>query len=938
MILSEDNTLNPDQVKAILESSAEHVPAMNGIVPHEEYGYGRLDVANALQYTKRHLRFVNSIEGTENYGALVIDQCTQNAVPVPSGTSYGFPVGGTVHTVRTDELPFIPNWRNTGMSEKFIYWDFTPKEYSLLHPFQSQPSTPGDQIALFQQTYPATIGIHLIDKPSVSDGMFEFRDPWRYYIDGNGCWQQSDVFLQYQGNLDIRNSTINDYGGIFLGQLTNHPPDPYYSVSTDAIQPIPPNGGYYPWYFMEWSGQGAYIEQPASSNTPIRFDAANAVVSANFKAHLISNIASSTSEPVSALSPNSQRKVDMATEQYTITYPNGLYQAVYVSAGDVWFVQSSDGGVNWTPEKRVSAGIGAADHPSIAAGRNGAYIAYIESGISNDRSVKLKRFTDQGNFSEIAISYPFADPDAAPVLELQEDGIENIVFLVWEGLTQKLEYAAFHFDAQQARDAIQNSGTTAKAVRPSMARSGIDYYLCWREDAIVKFTEVFIWLNGNTLNLNFSMPLVDISNFWHQAIQAPSVTLASDLHPAVAWTSYNPSYGRFISFRERLWPDNWGTFATMITGLPNHDFWAPSVAGLTDQVPQEGLRIAHNHTEYIDPLIAIHPITVQRLTGGFWSPCYVGIESLHPTITKFATGSSLRILCPDQAPPGITSGLWYMHTTADCLPAKRKNTTFECAREIALLADTSRATMRLSELEFVDGASSIILDWETGFDTLVVGAGKPVHQYLRSTTFNPTNGSHLKYRVAVERTGSYVFSDSLRLRFQIVDAGSGQVLSTTGNVHPKSLPKGKGDVTYNVGLNSLGGSTIYLRVFLEGMDTTLGLRAIDYYVAPGGSFPKAGDSDREQIQASATEYVLSQNYPNPFAASTEIGYTLRHSGLVRLTVTDLLGRVVAVLVDGERPAGSHTATFEGAGLPAGIYFYRLEIDGKVLTKRMNLQR
>ena len=196
----------------------------------------------------------------------------------------------------------------------------------------------------------------------------------------------------------------------------------------------------------------------------------------------------------------------------------------------------------------------------------------------------------------------------------------------------------------------------------------------------------------------------------------------------------------------------------------------------------------------------------------------------------------------------------------------------------------------------------------------------------------------MKYRVAVERTGTYQFADSLRLRFQVVEAGSGQVLATTGNVHPKSLAKGRGDALYNVSMNAVAGRTVYFRTYLEGMDTTLALRAIDYYVAPGGAFPKAGAPEREQFVSTPEACMMSQNYPNPFTAFTEIGYTLGQAGLVRLTVTDLLGRVVAVLVDGERPAGSHKATFEGAGLPAGIYFYRLEIDGKMMTRRMSLRR
>jgi hypothetical protein len=83
-------------------------------------------------------------------------------------------------------------------------------------------------------------------------------------------------------------------------------------------------------------------------------------------------------------------------------------------------------------------------------------------------------------------------------------------------------------------------------------------------------------------------------------------------------------------------------------------------------------------------------------------------------------------------------------------------------------------------------------------------------------------------------------------------------------------------------------------------------------------------------------FDLAQNYPNPFNPSTRIRYTLKNTGNVRLSVYDLLGREVAVLVIGVRTAGSHEVTFSGAGLGSGIYFYRLQSADQVITKKMAL--
>jgi hypothetical protein len=93
---------------------------------------------------------------------------------------------------------------------------------------------------------------------------------------------------------------------------------------------------------------------------------------------------------------------------------------------------------------------------------------------------------------------------------------------------------------------------------------------------------------------------------------------------------------------------------------------------------------------------------------------------------------------------------------------------------------------------------------------------------------------------------------------------------------------------------------------------------------------------KQQSPSVISNYELAQNYPNPFNPSTEISFTLVKSEKVKLAVYNLLGKEVAVIVNGMRNAGSQTVTFDAKNLSSGVYFYKLETGSTVLAKKMLL--
>jgi len=85
-------------------------------------------------------------------------------------------------------------------------------------------------------------------------------------------------------------------------------------------------------------------------------------------------------------------------------------------------------------------------------------------------------------------------------------------------------------------------------------------------------------------------------------------------------------------------------------------------------------------------------------------------------------------------------------------------------------------------------------------------------------------------------------------------------------------------------------------------------------------------------------YFLSQNYPNPFNPSTTIEYSISSNANVKIVVFDLLGRQVKIIVDEIKSIGRYKIKFDASDLPSGVYFYRLQANEFLQTKKFVLLR
>jgi len=90
---------------------------------------------------------------------------------------------------------------------------------------------------------------------------------------------------------------------------------------------------------------------------------------------------------------------------------------------------------------------------------------------------------------------------------------------------------------------------------------------------------------------------------------------------------------------------------------------------------------------------------------------------------------------------------------------------------------------------------------------------------------------------------------------------------------------------------------------------------------------------REQAQGLPRQFVLHQNFPNPFNLQTSICFQLPVAGNVKLEVYDLTGRLIRTLINDYLPAGDYTCTMDAQDIGSGIYFYRLLTKDFVSVKK-----
>ena len=120
---------------------------------------------------------------------------------------------------------------------------------------------------------------------------------------------------------------------------------------------------------------------------------------------------------------------------------------------------------------------------------------------------------------------------------------------------------------------------------------------------------------------------------------------------------------------------------------------------------------------------------------------------------------------------------------------------------------------------------------------------------------------------------------------------------------------------------------------INGYTETLYAFVVDSVVCGDTSLTDVNDQ-----YSTISSFQLFQNYPNPFNPTTKIGFRISDFGFVSLKVFDVLGNVIASLVNEEKPAGIYEVEFDASEFTSGVYFYKLQVAEYVDIKKMILLR
>lgn len=229
-------------------------------------------------------------------------------------------------------------------------------------------------------------------------------------------------------------------------------------------------------------------------------------------------------------------------------------------------------------------------------------------------------------------------------------------------------------------------------------------------------------------------------------------------------------------------------------------------------------------------------------------------------------------------------------------------------------------------------------------DTLRFHTLAQLNKELITKPFTLQKGQKLGYEEEVEYGDSAAAARLLskgsvvRYTVDLVDASSGQVLENVQNrTFNSTLRPVRVTGADSISADAFAGRTVQLRITLStNIKNPDEMRLVKVFRMEEQQKQGIAKEMTPEALDNITQFELNQNYPNPFNPTTNITYQVPKQSRVTLKVYNVLGQLVATLVNGVRAKGQYTVTFNGSGLASGVYIYRLTAGSFTQTRQFML--
>ena len=243
-------------------------------------------------------------------------------------------------------------------------------------------------------------------------------------------------------------------------------------------------------------------------------------------------------------------------------------------------------------------------------------------------------------------------------------------------------------------------------------------------------------------------------------------------------------------------------------------------------------------------------------------------------------------------------------------------------------------TYNLSGLNLPSVGSNFVRGVAFKEDKLTGIAGSTSLPLISRTTDGGLSWVNVNLGVTPTTTSTVMrWIEGTNICFMTLNSASGGILrSTNGGLNWTPMTT-EGQGIFNFDTKAIGSEIFGYAVSTGGTQILRLVSKNSYSLNSENMIGEEADNISSQ---SPGEFKLLQNYPNPFNPVTNVEFVITKQGFVSLKVYDVYGKEVATLVNSILSPDTYKYNFDGSNLSSGTYFYRLESNGLMETKRMIL--